>query len=88
MPLNKKEEELWVTNISRTKDITISDLRIKVCAGRSINLLTKTRKGKSKYNFTREQLDASVESGSIAKKPEIRIRKVPPVYRDPVPDEG
>ena len=79
MALNRKAEELWVTNVSRTKDVTLSDLRVKVRAGRSINLLAVTRKGKSRYNFSRAQLDASVESGSVANKPEIVIRKVPPV---------
>jgi hypothetical protein len=77
--MKKKEEELWISNISRTKDICIGDLRITIRVGQSINLLAKGRTGRPCYNFTRKQIDASVKSGSIFQNDMIRVREVPPV---------
>ncbi len=61
-------------------DISLSDLRITIRRGQSINLYAKTPRGKPRWNFTKEQIDASVESGSIFKKGKvIKIRKVAPL---------
>lgn len=77
--MKKKEEELWISNISRTKDICIGDLRITLKIGQSINLLAKGRTGRPCYNFTRKQIDDSIKSGSIFQNGMIRVREVPPV---------
>jgi hypothetical protein len=76
----KKPEELWITNISRTKDVNISDLCITIKSGKSINLLGTTINGRQKYNITKEQIEKSIATGSIyTRRDVIRIRKVPPV---------
>ena len=81
MAINKKDEELWITNVSKERDVMIGDLRISIKRGQSINLLAKDKKGRLKYNVTRKHIDASIESGSISKKSDvIKIRKVAPVY--------
>jgi hypothetical protein len=74
-----KPEELWVTNINRFQDITISDLAITVRRGQSLNLLAKKKNGLSMYNITKKQIDDSIQSGSIYKKGQhIKIRSVAP----------
>lgn len=76
----KKPEELWITNISRIKDVNISDLCITIKSGKSINLLGTTIHGRLKYNITKEQIEKSINTGSIyTRRDIIRIRKVPPV---------
>ena len=76
----QKPEELWITNISQTQDISIGDLRLTIRQGQSINLLAKKKNGTSHYSFSRKQIDASIESGSIFKKSNlIKVRKVPPI---------
>lgn len=76
----KKNEELWITNISKTKDISIGDLRITIRSGQSINLLTKGKNGKSLYNFTVKDIENSRRNGSLFQKRNvIKIREIPPV---------
>lgn len=66
-------EEIWVTNISN-RNVMLSDLRYAIPAGKSINLLGKG------FNFTKEQIEKSICSGSIFKKSYfIKIRKVKPI---------
>jgi hypothetical protein len=77
--LKNKQEELWITNINRFQDITLGDLCLKVCRGKSINLLAKKKNGLSLYNLTQKQIDNSIKSGSIYQKGNhIKIRKVTP----------
>lgn len=79
MAINKKAEELWITNISK-QSISIGDLCIRIKAGQSINLLGKTKKGKLRYNISTVQIEDSLKSGSIYKKGNyVKVRKVPPV---------
>lgn len=76
----KKAEELWVTNTSRSQDLSISDLRVTIRCGQSINLLARGKNGKSLYNFTREDIENSRRSGSLFKKQNLlKIREVAPV---------
>lgn len=76
----KKPEELWITNISRTQDISVGDLRIRLRRGQSINLLAKKKNGRSRYEITRAAIDKSIASGSIFKKSHvIKIRQVAPI---------
>ena len=80
MPLNKIAGELWVTNVSRTKDVSICDLGIVVRRGKSVNLLARDRKGRLRYNVSEEMINKSVESGSIHKKEDLKVRKVAPQF--------
>ncbi len=76
----KTNEELWVTNISRIQDISISDLKVTIRRGQSINLLAKGRNGKSLYNFTKKDIENSRNTGSLFKKQHVlKIREVAPV---------
>jgi hypothetical protein len=76
----KKAEEFWVTNISGTQDLSISDLRVTIRCGQSINLFARGKNGKSLYNFTREDIENSRRSGSLFKKQNwLKIREVAPV---------
>ena len=74
-----KAEELWVTNTCLTKDVTIGDLGVTVRKSQSINLLAKKQNGQSRYMFTRDQIEASIKSGSISKNNLLKIRKVAPL---------
>ena len=68
-----KSEEFWLTNVTKM-DVMLGDLRVKVPSHSSINLLDSRH-----YNFTKEQLDKSAESGSIyIKRDKIKVRKVAP----------
>ena len=76
----KKEEELWITNISRKQDASIGDLRITLRCGQSINLLAKKKNGLPMYTLTRKQIDDSITSGSIfQKRDRIKVRVVAPI---------
>lgn len=76
----KKPEELWITNISREKDVSIGDLRLTLRIGQSINLLKTKKNGTPSFQFTRKQIDESIASGSIFKKGDvIKVRAVAPV---------
>lgn len=76
----KKPEELWITNVSRDKDVSIGDLRLTLRIGQSINLLKTKKNGTPSFQFTRKQIDESIASGSIFKKGDvIKVRAVAPV---------
>jgi len=63
----------WCINIS-DRNVCLSDLAITIPAGRHWDLLDNKR-----FNFTIEQLKASMKSGSIYKKRDrIKIGKGPP----------
>lgn len=78
--MQQKNEELWITNICRTKDISIGDLNLKIRAGQSINLLAKNKRGKPLYAITREMIEKSVTSGSVFNNEFLKVRKVAPVF--------
>lgn len=70
--MDKKEPELWITNISK-KNVTLRDLNISIPAMRSINLLGKNNR------FNLELVEKSISSGSIfAKRDKIKVRRVAP----------
>jgi hypothetical protein len=76
----KKDEEFWVTNISRNQDIRAGDLRLTFRHGKSVNLFAKGKNGKFLYNLTKEDIEKSKESGSLFKKRHLlKIRQVAPV---------
>lgn len=71
--------QFWLCNISE-RDVSLSDLRVKVPAQSGINLLDKRH-----YSYTWEQLKESMESGSIYRKRNIiKIGKGPPQSMEPV----
>lgn len=71
--------EFWITNVSKI-DVSLGDLNFTIPSGRSFNLLDKKH-----FNFTLEQIQKSVESGSIfRKRDKIIIRKFAPVTGKPV----
>lgn len=73
------QEELWITNINRFQDITISDLNLTLRRGSSVNILAKKKNGLSLYNLTRAQIDKSIKTGSVFKKSQyIKVREVAP----------
>jgi len=56
------------------KDISLSDLRLTLRSGKSVNLLDKHH-----YSYTLEQLQESAKSGSIFKKSyAVKVREVAP----------
>ena len=78
--VSKKPEEIWITNFSRVQDIRVGDLILTVHRVQSINLLSRKKNGKSKFPFTREMIDKSIESGSIFEKRNvIKVRRVAPI---------
>lgn len=69
----KIEQSFWITNISKM-NVSLADLNLTVKAFSSVNLLDKRH-----YQYTLEQLEKSVESGSIFKKSDkIVVRKLAP----------
>lgn len=63
----------WLTNLSN-RNISLTDLNLTVKAYSSINLLDKRH-----YQYTIEQLQKSVESGSVFKKRDrLVVRRVAP----------
>jgi hypothetical protein len=65
--------EFWVHNFSK-HDINLGDLRCKLPARKSVNLLGR------RYYYTKEQLELSAESGSLFKykdKIKINIKYIP-----------
>lgn len=63
----------WLTNISN-RNVSLADLNLTVKAYSSVNLLDKKH-----YYYTLEQLQKSVESGSIFKKRDkLIVRKIAP----------
>lgn len=69
----KIEQSFWITNISKM-NVSLADLDLTVKSYSSVNLLDKKH-----YDFTLEQLEKSVESGSIFnKRDKIAVRKLAP----------
>lgn len=67
------KSEFWIVNISN-RNVMLADLALSVPAGRSMNLLDQKH-----FSYTLEQLQKSVQSGSIfAKSDKIKVRNVPP----------
>jgi hypothetical protein len=72
----KKDQEIWVTNCNRSKDMFIDDLGITVRRGVSINLLN----GRYPY-ITEKDIQKSIESGALKRKEIfLKVRIVPPVF--------
>lgn len=70
-----KKREFWITNISRTRDVSLGDLRLTIKIGESRNLLDSKH-----YHYTEEQVEKSAVSGSIyAKRNMIKVRDVRPL---------
>lgn len=68
------KHEFWITNISQTKDISLSDLCLTIRCGESRNLLDSKH-----YSYTLEQLEQSAKSGSIKSRSKfIKVRNIPP----------
>lgn len=68
-----KEEEFWITNISR-KAVHLADIGVIIYPMRSINLLDSKH-----YNITKEQLDNSRVKGSLfARSNMVVVRAVAP----------
>jgi len=73
MATKVKPPSFWLTNIS-SMNISLSDLNLTIRAYSSINLLDSRH-----YAYTLEQLQKSVESGSVFKKRnKLVVRKVSP----------
>lgn len=67
------KKEFWLINKSVDRDVSLADLRITIKKGSRINLLSKH------YCFTQEQINASVNSGSIYNKRHILcVREIEP----------
>lgn len=73
-PYRKPDEKaFWVTNISKM-NVSLADLNLTIKAYSSVNLLDSKH-----YQYTLDQLNKSVDSGSIFKKRDrIVVRKVAP----------
>lgn len=70
---SKQKPFFWVTNISN-RNVSLADLNLTIKAFSSINLLDSKH-----YNYTQEQLNLSVASGSIyLKRDKIKKREIPP----------
>jgi len=66
-----KEKELWLINTSVDRDISVGDLRMTVRRGARVNLLSK--------QFTKEHIEASMQTGSIFKKRHVlAVREILP----------
>jgi hypothetical protein len=64
----------WITNISN-RNVSLADLNLTIKAFASVNLLDKKH-----YNYSLEQLQASVNNGSLAKKKDkLVVRQVAPI---------
>lgn len=63
----------WITNLT-PMNVSLADLNLTVKAFSSVNLLDKKH-----YSYTLEQLQKSVESGSLhTKRDRIAVRKIAP----------
>lgn len=60
--INTMKQVFWITNISN-RNVSLTDLNLTIKAFSSVNLLDKKH-----YEYSLEQLQASVKSGSLAKK--------------------
>jgi hypothetical protein len=71
--MKKEAPTFWVTNIC-PMNVSLADLNLTIKAFSSVNLLDKKH-----YKYTLEQLQKSVESGSIFKKRDrIVVRRLAP----------
>lgn len=71
--MKKEAPTFWVTNIS-PMNVSLADLALTIKAYSSVNLLDVKH-----YQYTKEQLQKSFESGSIFKKRDkIVVRKIAP----------
>jgi len=68
--------EFLVMNISN-RDVSLSDLNLTIRAKRTVNLLDNRH-----YNFTLEQLQLSLKSGSLFKKSNI-LKVIPNKIKNP-----
>ena len=59
-------KEFWVTNISTEYDVALSDLRLTLRRGKTVNLLDQKH-----YSYTYEQLKESADNGSIKRKSSV-----------------
>src|ERR1700676_3614303 len=75
--MKKNDNSFWITNIC-ARNVSLADLNLTVKAFSSINLLDKKH-----YKYTLEQLENSVQYGSIHKKSNMIVkRNVPPILPD------
>jgi len=71
--MKKQNKEFWITNISN-RNVSLADLNLTIKAFSSINLLDNKH-----YHYTIEEIEKSVQSGSIYKKRDkIFVRSVAP----------
>jgi len=69
----KEDKSFWLTNISKS-NVSIADLNLTIKARSSVNLLDNKH-----YSYTLEQLQKSVDSGSVySKRSKIKKRIVAP----------
>lgn len=68
----KKTEDFWLTNISN-RNVMIGDLNLTIKARSSVNLLNRRF-----YSFTKEQLEKSLESGSLKAKSHLVVKRLVP----------
>ncbi len=75
---NIDKESFWITNISNM-DVGLSDLNLTIRAFTSINILDKKH-----YSLTKEQINKSLENGSLNKrKDKVFVRKISPEIDKP-----
>jgi hypothetical protein len=71
--MKKEVDAFWITNIS-PMNVSLADLNLTIKAYSSVNLLDKKH-----YQYTRDQLRKSCDSGSVFKKRnKLVVRKVAP----------
>lgn len=78
--MKKQDRDVfWVTNVS-DRNVSLLDLGLTLRAYSTVNLLDSGH-----YHLTREQLEASRDSGSIyAKRTKVKVRLVPPKENKPM----
>ncbi len=75
--MKQQNQEYWLTNTC-PRNVSLADLNLTIKAYTSVNLLDKKH-----YQYTLEQLNKSVESGSVYKKRDkIVVRKFAPELFD------
>jgi hypothetical protein len=71
--MKKEKVAFWLTNISN-RNVSLADLNLTIKAFSSVNLLDSKH-----YSYTKEQVEASVNSGSVYnKRDKIKTRKEAP----------
>lgn len=71
-------KDFWIVNISKM-NVSLSDLRLTVPAGRVLNLLDSRH-----FCYTLEQLEQSAKSGSLFKKSDKIRRRGAPEKKPPL----